>query len=168
MQTTFRLTILVSLFALLWALPNAQAQDKDDKKIAKTLTKQRSWKCKSIRIDGREVNVQAIVGDVIMDFFVRKEENKVTVTNKKGEEVKKVVKEKVNVFQMEMGGSDRIFNYNIKQDSVKFIGLKGWNDYRIVRADKDEVVLEHVLDDSLMRWTMVPNEEADSKKKKKK
>ncbi|MGH1338575.1 MAG: hypothetical protein ACRBFS_20845 [Aureispira sp.] len=164
MQKSFKLTILLSLIALLWALPSTQAQDKDDKKIAKTLVKQRSWKCKTLRIDGREVNVQAIVGDVNMDFFVRKQERKVTVTDKKGNEKKKTIKEKVNVFQMEMGGSDRIFNYNIKQDSVQFVGLKGWNDYRIVSASKEEVVLEHVLDDSLMRWIMVPNEEAKKEK----
>lgn len=160
----FKLTIFLSLFALLWALPSTQAQDREDKKTAKLLTKQRSWKCRKLVIDGREVNVQAIVGDVNMDFFVRKEEKKITVTDKKGNEKKKTIKEKVNVFQMEMGGSDRIFNYDIKQDSVKFIGLKGWNDYRIVRAAKDEVVLEHVLDDSLMRWVMVPREEEEKKK----
>ncbi len=159
MQTTIKLTLLLSCLAFLGALSTVQAQDKDDKKIAKTLTKQRSWKCKTLSIDGREVNVQAIVGDVTMDFFVRKEEKKVTVTDKKGNEKKKKVKEKVNVFQMQMGGNDRIFNYNVKQDSVQFIGLKGWNDYRVVRADKDEVVLEHVLDNSLMRLTMVPYEE---------
>lgn len=152
----------MSFFALLWTLPSVQAQDKDDKKIAKTLTKQRSWKCKTLSIDGREVNVQAIVGDVTMDFFVRKEERKVTVTDKKGNDKKKKIKEKVNVFQMQMGGNDRIFNYDIKQDSVQFIGLKGWNDYRVVRADKNEVVLEHVLDNSLMRWTMIPYEEEDN------
>lgn len=159
MQKTFKLTILLSLFTLLWSLPAVQAQDKDDKKAAKTLTKQKSWKCKTLQIDGREVNVQAIVGDVTMDFFVRKEERKVTVTDKKGNDKKKTIKEKVNVFQMQMGGSDRIFNYDVKQDSIQFVGLKGWSDYRIVRADKDEIVLEHVLDDSLMRWTMVPYEE---------
>lgn len=163
MQKLFKLTVFLSFFTLLWGLPSLQAQDKEDKKIAKALTKHRSWKCKTLKIDGREVNVQAIVGEVTMDFFVRKEERKITVTDKKGNDKKKTIKEKVNVFQMQMGGSDRIFNYNVKQDSIQFIGLKGWNDYRVVRADKDEIVLEHVLDDSLMRWVMVPNMEEKKK-----
>lgn len=134
----------------------ADAQSKEDKKTAKAITKVGIWKAEKLFSDGRPVNIQAVVGEVLMNFSTKKEKSTITVTDKKGRDKKKNVTEVVNVFRMEMGGSNRIFNYEVKNDSIKFIGLKGWNDYRIVRMEKEEIVLEQVLDNSLMRWVLVP------------
>ena len=121
-----------------------------------------------LRKDGREIDITAIAGVVTMEFFIRKEKKNETVTDKNGNEKEKKVTETINVFKMEMGGNDRIFNYNVKNDSVQFIGLNGWNDYRIVRVEKDELVIEQDLDNSLFRWKMVPAPKEKKKKKKEK
>lgn len=164
MQRTFNVIMLVCEIIFLLGVQQVFAQDKDDIKAAKILAKVGKWECKKLQKDGREINIKAIAGDVTMEYFVRKEKVTKTVTDKKGNEKKKKVMEITNVFKMEMGGNDRIFNYNVKSDSIQFIGLNGWNDYRIVRIEKDEAVLEHNLDNSLFRWTMIP---APKEKKKK-
>lgn len=157
MQKMFNISMLLWVMLLLINTQQASAQDKDDIKNAKTLLKVGKWQCKKLQKDGREIDINAIAGTVVMDFSVHKEKKTKKFTDAKGNEKKKKVMEITNVFKMEMGGNDRIFNYNIASDSIKFVGLNGWNDYRIVRVEKDEMVLEHNLDDSLYRWTMVPS-----------
>ncbi|BDS09800.1 hypothetical protein [Aureispira anguillae] len=164
MQKTFNVSMLVWGMILLLGVQQSFAQDKEDKKAAKTIAKVGKWECKKLQKDGREINLKAIAGIVTMDFSVRKEKVTKKVTDAKGVEKKKKVMEVTNVFKMEMGGNDRIFNYHIKNDSIQFVGLNGWNDYRIVRIEKDEIVLEHSLDNSLFRWTMIPSPKEKKKK----
>ena len=166
MQKTLNISLLCWMLLFLLASQQTFAQDKDDIKAAKILAKVNKWECKKLQKDGREINIKAIAGIVTMEFSARKEKKTKTVTDKKGNEKKQKVTEVVNVFKMEMGGNDRIFNYNVESDSIKFIGLNGWNDYRIVRVEKDEIVLEHTLDDSLYRWTMIPAPKEKAPKKK--
>lgn len=149
-------TTLFSIF-LLSAAFSVQAQSKADKKTAKLILKVGTWEAHKLFSDGRPINIKAVVGEVYMDFKTKKETKTQTVTDKKGRDKKKKTTSIVNVFKMEMGGSDRIFNYEVESDSIKFIGLKGWNDYRIVRMSKDELVIEQILNNSLMRWVMVPS-----------
>jgi hypothetical protein len=156
MQRMFNVSMIVSLMILLLGAQQSLAQDKDDIKAAKTIEKVAKWECKKLQKDGREVNIKAVAGIVTMSFTVRKEKKNKTIVDKNGKEKTKKVKEITNVFKMEMGGNDRIFNYNVKSDSIQFVGLKGFNDYRVVRIEKDEMILEHDLDDSLFRWTMIP------------
>ncbi|MBL4650015.1 MAG: hypothetical protein JKY03_09805 [Aureispira sp.] len=165
MQRTFNVSMLISVMLLLFGAQQAFAQDKEDKKNAKTIAKIGLWECEKLQKDGRVINLKGIAGAVTMKFSIRKEKRTEKFTNAKGEEKKKKVTELVNVFKMEMGGNDRIFNYNIKSDSVQFIGLNGWNDYRIVRIGKDEMILEHNLDNSIYRWSMIPAPKEKSKKK---
>jgi hypothetical protein len=166
MQRTFNISMLISVMLLLLGAQQSFAQDKEDKKAAKTIAKVGMWECKKLQKDGREINIKGIAGTVTMEFRIRKEKKTEKFTDSKGVEKKKKVMEIVNVFKMEMGGNDRIFNYEIKNDSVQFVGLNGWNDYRIVRVDKDEMVLEHDLDDnSIYRWTMIPTPKEKPKKK---
>lgn len=155
--------IVTTLFSilLLCVAYSAQGQSKTDKKNAKLILKVGKWEAQKLLSDGRPINIKAVVGEVYMDFSTKKETNTETITDKKGREKKKKTTKMVNVFKMEMGGSDRIFNYNIEADSIKFVGLKGWNDYRIVRVGKDELVIEQILNNSLMRWVMVPSEEEE-------
>ena len=65
---------------------------------------------------------------------------------------------------MEMGGDDRIFNYHIINDSIQFVGLNGFNDFKVIRSEKDELVIEQILLKKLWRWTLIP---APKEKKKK-
>lgn len=147
-------------------LAQSKEQIKKDKKAATILTKVGVWECSKLQKDGREINIKAIAGTVTMNFFVRKETKNEKYTAPNGLEKVKKITESINVFKMEIGGNDRIFNYNVKSDSIKFVGLSGWNDYRIVRTAKDEVVLEHDMDNSLHRWTMIPTPKENEKKKK--
>jgi len=156
MQRSFNVSMLISVMLLLFGVQHAFAQDSKDKKNAKIIAQIGLWDCKKLQKDGREINIKAIAGIVTMQFTIRKEKKTEKYTNGKGEEKKKKVMDVVNVFQMEMGGNDRIFNYDVKKDSIKFLGLNGWNDYRIIRVEKDEMVLEHNLDESIYRWTMIP------------
>lgn len=165
MQRTFNVSMLISIMLLLLGAQQTFAQDKEDKKAAKTIAKIGLWECKKLQKDGREINIKAIAGIVTMNFNVIKNKKTEKFTDAKGNEKKKKVMEVINVFKMEMGGNDRIFNYDIKNDSVQFIGVNGWNDYRIVRIEKDEMILEHNLDDSIYRWTMIPAPKDKPKKK---
>ncbi|WMX16962.1 MULTISPECIES: lipocalin family protein [unclassified Aureispira] len=165
MQRTFNLSMLISIMLLLLGAQQAFSQDQDDKKAAKTIAKVGKWECKKLQKDGREINIKGIAGIVTMEFRIRKDMKTEKFTDAKGNEKKKKVKEVINVFKMEMGGNDRIFNYNVKNDSVQFVGVNGWNDYRIVRVEKDEMVLEHNLDNSIYRWTMIPSPKDKPKKK---
>lgn len=164
MQRLFHTSLLCFIFLISAQL--SFGQDKNDLKTNKALTKTGKWECKKLQKDGREINIKAIAGIVTMDFSVLKEKKTKTITDAKGREKKKKVMEITNLFRMEMGGNDRVFNYNVKNDSIQFVSLKDWNDYRIVRVEKDELVLEHNLDNSLFRWTMVPATEPKDKKKK--
>jgi hypothetical protein len=166
MQRTFHVSVLMSLMLLLLSVQQSFAQDKEDKKAAKVIAKVGMWECKKLQKDGREINIKGIAGTVTMKFTIRKEKKTEKFTNGKGEEKKKKVTEIVNVFKMDMGGNDRIFNYHVNNDSIQFVGLNGWNDYRIVRVEKDEMVLEHDLDDnSIYRWTMIPSPKEKPRKK---
>jgi len=140
MRRTFNVSMLISIMLLLGA-QQTFAQDKDDKKAAKTIAKVSMWDCKKLQKDGREINIKGIAGIVTMEFRVRKEKKTEKITDSKGNEKKKKVMEIIN------------------------IGVNGWNDYRIVRLDKDEMILEHNLDDSIYRWTMIPTPKEKTKKK---
>lgn len=153
--TALSLFVLMTML-LLGVQQSSFAQDKDDMKVAKILTKSRKWNSSKLQKDGREINLKSHIGVVVMEFYVYKEKKTVTSTDANGNEVKKKVQETSNVFKMEMGGNDRTFNYVVKNDSIQFDRVKGWNDYRIVRCEKDELVIEQDLDGSLFRWTMIP------------
>ena len=159
--------VLTILLTTLWSCATLplQAQSKEDKRTAKAITKVGSWEAEKLFSDGKPVNLKAVVGEVYIDFESKKETTTQTITDKKGRDKKKKITEVVNVFRMEIGGNDRIFNYEVKNDSIQFVGLKGWNDYRIVRLEKEELVLEQVLDNSLMRWVLVPFYEEEEKKR---
>lgn len=169
MQKMFNLAVVLMMLFFFLTPQSGSAQSKDqikkDTKTAAALTKVGAWECSKLQKDGREIRVKEIAGTVTMNFSTRKEKKNEKYTDAKGNEKTKKVTEVTNVFKMEMGGNDRIFNYNVKNDSIQFVGLNGWNDYRIVRAEKDEVVLEHDLDNSLFRWTMIPMPKDTSKKK---
>jgi hypothetical protein len=163
MHKATNLKVLGLLFFSFCFLQVSYAQDKVDLKTAKNLVKVNKWQCDKLQKDGRELNVKGLVGIVTMEFSVFKERINKKMVDDNGKEKSKKVLEKTNVFKMEMGGNDRIFNYNVKNDSIQFIGLDGFNDFKVVRSEKEELVIEQELDDSLFRWTMLP---APKEKKK--
>ena len=154
-EVQFQHTYSVCFFASFTFSQGAVAQDKDDIKMAKTIHKIGAWQSKQTFKDGREFNFEAVAGKVVMTFTTRTQK-KTKQIEVKGKIKKKKVKEVINSFKMEVGGNDRIFNYVIESDSVKFDSVKGFKDFKIVRADKDELVLEQELDGSLFRWVMKP------------
>ncbi len=143
--------------------PLSKEQLSKDANSLKNISKVGTWTTKKLQKNGREVDILAHVGEVTMKFSSRvlKKNKKIELAN--GKTKTKKVKETVNSFKMDMGGSDRIFDYTVAQDSVRFVGVSGFNDFRIVRADKGELVLEQSLDGDLLRWYMEP---LDEKKKK--
>jgi hypothetical protein len=163
MQRLFNLSMFVFLIIFLSG-EQAKAQDKEDKKIAKSIVKVNKWQCDKLLKDGRELNVKSILGIVTMEFSIIKEKKNKKIVDAKGNEKTKKVLEVTNVFKMEMGGNDRIFNYHIINDSIKFVGLNGFNDFKVIRSEKDELVIEQILDKKLWRWTLIP---APKEKKKK-
>ncbi len=163
MQKLFNASMFV-IFLIFLSGTQTFAQDKEDKKIAKTIVKVNKWQCDKLIKDGKELKVKQIIGDVTMEFSVFKEKKNKKIVDAKGNEKTKKVMEITNVFKMEMGGNDRIFNYHIKNDSIQFVGLNGFNDFRVIRSEKDELVIEQILNKGLFRWTMIP---APKEKKKK-
>lgn len=152
---------LITLFSIL-LVNDATAQkppklSKEDKYTLKWLLKIGSWKSKQLKVNGREIAVQKIMGDVLMDFYIYESKNKKTGK-----------KEKTYKHKLDMAGSNRIFDFNIENDSLKFVEVNGWNDYEIKRIDKTEVVIIHRLDNKEHRWVMIPNDAAVNTKKKKK
>ena len=164
MHRVSNLRVFGILFITLLLVQLSFAQDKEDLKTAKNLVKVNKWQCDKLQKDGRELNVKGLVGIVTMQFSIFKERKNKIITTGSGQEKTKKVLETTNVFKMEMGGNDRIFNYNVSNDSIQFVGLDGFNDFRVVRSEKNELVIEQELDSSIFRWTMLP---APKEKKKK-
>ncbi len=158
---------LLFIFLLNTQQLNAQSestQKKKDKKTAQIIYKVGAWESYKTEKNGAPFNLESIAGKATMTFIHR--------TLKKTKEVKetgkvKKYKEIVNSFKMEMGGNDRIFNFTIENDSIKFIKINGFSDYRIVRVDAAELVLEQELDNSLFRWVMRPKKKEKKVKKQK-
>ncbi|MCP4440782.1 MAG: hypothetical protein GY810_17810 [Aureispira sp.] len=152
---------LIALFSMLLvndaAAQKAPKLSKEDKYTLKLLLKIRTWKSKELKVNGRKINVKKVMGDVLMDFYIYESKNKKTGK-----------KEKTYKHKIDMAGSGRIFDFNIKNDSLQFIEVNGWNDYEVKRIDKTEVVIVQQLDNREHRWVMVPNTDAVPKKKKKK
>ncbi len=112
-----------------------------------------TWQIKTIEKGGRTIDINAIAGETFMEF---------TKSEKKDKDGKKLVKYR---FRMEMGGSDRVFDYKIEGDSVKFVGVKGWNDMHIIALDKEQIKLDQIVDGDMIRWNGYPRPDIDKQKK---
>ena len=159
MYKTPKINIIVLLMISFLGFNESYAQDKEDKKMNETLAKVNKWRCKKVLVDGKEINLDSTnIGVVTMEFSVLKKRKIKKITTKKGVEKNKKVLEMTNVFKIEMSGNDRIFNYNIKNDSIQFMSVKGFNDYKIISINDTELLLEHVLNKSKFSWVMIPIE----------
>ena len=69
-------------------------------------------------------------------------------------------------FRMEMGGQDRIFDFKVANDSVKFISVKNWNDMKIVSYSKELTKLDQIVDVDIIRYNLYPRPDLDAAKKK--
>ena len=107
---------------------------KDDMKKVKALSVN-DWKTKNVERDGRPIDINAIAGEVTMFFFSMKE------TDKKTKKKRTVYK-----WKADFGGQERMFDYQVKGDSIQFIGVKGWNDFKIISMEKDRLVIENVIE----------------------
>jgi len=112
------------------------------------------WEIKTIEKGGRTIDMRAIAGECYMDFSknVKKSDDKKTKTTYK--------------FRMEMGGQDRIFDYRVMNDSVKFVQVKNWNDMKIVSFSKEETKLDQIVDGDIIRYNLYPRPDLDAAKKK--
>jgi hypothetical protein len=112
------------------------------------------WEIKTIEKGGRTIDMRAIAGECYMDFsknIKKNKDNKVKTTYK---------------FRMEMGGQDRVFDYKIANDSIKFVEVKQWNDMKIVSFSKEITKLDHNLDGDIIRYNLYPRPDLDEAKKK--
>ncbi len=112
------------------------------------------WEIKTIEKGGRTIDMRAIAGECYIDFSknVKKSEDKKAKTTYK--------------FRMEMGGQDRVFDYRVMNDSVKFVAVKNWNDMKIVSFSKELTKLDQVLDGDIVRYNLYPRPDLDEAKKK--
>jgi hypothetical protein len=159
----FSVFAFLAIFLISFPVREMQAHQNvndDDYKMTKADLKKykmlsaMNWKTVNIEQDGRPININEISGEAYMYFYQMKE------TDKKTKKSKTVYK-----FKMEMEGSDRIFDIRIKGDSVQFIGVKGWNDFRIINLEKDRFSADQVMDGHVIRWNMTSMPKEDPKKK---
>jgi hypothetical protein len=155
----FNLLLILGLFISQVSVAQNDAgykMSKDDLKKVKALSVN-DWKTKDLERDGKLIDINAIAGEAIMFFYTMKIKDK--KTNKKST---------VHKWKMDMGGQERIFDYQVKGDSIQFVGVKGWNDFKIINMEADRLVVENVIDGHVMRWNMLPRPKVKEEKKKKK
>lgn len=114
------------------------------------------WEVKTLEKGGRIINITEIAGETFMEFyrFQKKEKDgKIKVTYK---------------YRMEMGGSDRMFDFKLVGDSVQFQQVKGWNDMKISSLDKitGELVLDQAIDGDIISWALTLRPELAVEKEK--
>ena len=117
-----------------------------------------TWQVKSIEQNGRTIDIEKIAGETFMEFYT---------FEKKDKEGKKIVTYK---YKMEMGGSDRMFDFKLVNDSIQFQKVKGWNDMKIIdlnRAAQKLIVQQH-MDGNLIFWNMILRADMDEAKAKQK
>jgi len=155
----FNLLLILGLFISQVSVAQNDAgykMSKDDLKKVKALSVN-DWKTKDLERDGKLIDINSIAGEAIMFFYTMKIKDK--KTNKKST---------VHKWKMDMGGQERIFDYQVKGDSIQFVGVKGWNDFKIINMEADRLVVENVIDGHVMRWNMLPRPKVKEEKKKKK
>jgi hypothetical protein len=112
-----------------------------------------TWQAKNIEKNGRIIDINALAGEVLMEF---------RQSSKKQADGKMKIVYKARI---EMGGSDRIFDYVVANDSVKYQGVEGWNDMKIISQTAEELKFDQIVDDDLLRWNMFPRPDLDKKRK---
>lgn len=137
---------LACLFA--WGLSSTLALAQGDK-MSKTDAKRNkglmaTWSVESLQKGSRLIDIKAIAGEVLMHFYPMEKKDKDTG--------KKFF---VYKYKMEGGGFDRIFDYKIEGDSIKFIGVNGWNDLKIIEMDASKLVVDQLMDGDLIRYNMI-------------
>jgi hypothetical protein len=114
------------------------------------------WEITTLEKGGRDIDVVSIAGEVFMEFFryeKKDKEGKLKVTYR---------------FRMEMGGSDRVFDFKLVADSVQFQEVKGWNDFKIITLEREGagLVLEQDMDGDMIRWKGKARPDLDEEKAK--
>lgn len=131
------------LFALVSTATFAQntKMSKADAKRNKTLMA--TWSVETIQKGGRVIDIKAIAGETLMHFY--------PIEKKDKDSGKKYL---VYKYKMEGGGFDRIFDYKIEGDSIKFVGVNGWNDLKIIEMDAAKLVVDQLVDGDIIRYNM--------------
>lgn len=158
MQKIIKLNFLL-LTAILLVCSSVQSVHAQDRKMTKEekkkmkILKKIVWQTRDgsgIEENGRPIDFNSITGAAYMHFYVMKEKQKDSKRKKK-----------VNKWKMEIAGQERVFNYEIKGDSIVFEKVKGWNDMRIITLEKDRLVVDQLKDGSIIRWNMVPKKKEE-------
>ena len=134
-----------------------QPAKKDKKRTALLLG---SWDTEGVEKSGRQIDVKKVFGEVIFHYYILERKNK--KTNKM---------EKHYKYKVEMGGTDRIFDFELRGDSISFPDVDGWNDCHILLLDKKNMELEQVIDGNIHIWKLnrlppAPKPKKETKKKK--
>lgn len=152
-------SLVIACFLALLVLP-LQAQknkkykpSKEEKKTMKTL-KSHPWQTEYLELNGQYIDCNAQAGPIVMYFYDLKEKVQV----KRGKKTK-YKKQKVDKWKMDIGGRDRIFDFQVRKDSIQFLQVKGWNDMRIIKLEDGKLVVDQLHEGNLRRWYFVPAEE---------
>ena len=123
--------------------PEPYVMSKEAQKRFKTLTG--VWDLETIEVSGRTINYKEH-DEMQVSFYIRVKEKKDKETNKKTKSTHYFYKA-----NWPARGVDRIFEFYLPEqaDSIIFIGVKGFNDMKIVQAYTQELVLEQVSDGNI-------------------
>jgi hypothetical protein len=163
----FLLALLATAPASLLAQEDLQLRP-DNYKLSKAAKKQLkqltgTWDMLTIEVQGRTINYKEY-DEMQIIFYDR---------TKKNDKTKKSETNYYYKANWPARGVDRIFEYffNEGADSIKFVGVKGYNDVKIVSVDDKNLVLDQISDGSVQRWTLerlkIAAQDDKGKKKKK-
>jgi hypothetical protein len=150
-----KLNILI-IFIVLLSTTHLFAQSREDLKSFKILTKAKYWECIELKDKTQGVSPRVIIGEVMMQFYVLKEKKVKKIRDKKGREKEKKVTETSNLFKLELRGEKKKMKFGVQDNSIVLFESEDWGNYKIIRIEKDKIVLEHELDNHTFWWTMVP------------
>lgn len=117
-----------------------------------------TWQVKSLDQNGRSIDIEKIAGETFMEFYTYE---------KKDKDGNKVITYK---YRMEMGGSDRMFDFKLVNDSIQFQKVKGWNDLKILELNREtgSFIVEQFMDGNNITWYMKLRADLDKIKEKQK
>jgi hypothetical protein len=114
------------------------------------------WEVKTLEKSGRIINITEIAGETFMEFYrfqKIEKDGKIKITYK---------------YRMEMGGSDRMFDFKLVGDSIQFQQVKGWNDMKISSLDPitGDLTLDQAIDGDIISWALISRPDLAVEKEK--
>lgn len=132
-----------------------EAQGQNNNKIAALVTKIGKWECEALYKDSSTYNMIKSIGNMSMEFLSSKTKKDIKQKSKNGTVSTKKIMEVTNTLQLQRGDKKLLLNYSIKNDSIQFDGMNEQiNDFKILSAKKNELVLLQQLKGGLFKWIL--------------